>query len=307
MRDPVRLVVESADEFERDLLRAAEGDQPSRARRARALAALGVTTTTATTTAAGAGLGAPAAATVSKTGAVLIVKWVGILIVMTAASATAVHAVHASHSRDATGQRPYAATASSEPGPAQAVQPMASVPSVLTTIPEQPASSQVPVQVLPPGGAGIRGHKPREATRQEATPSGTSLERAAVDPTPSADTTWPQAPSPVPPASAVAPAPLRSDTLAAEIVALDQARSALRNRQPARALVALDDYARRFPGGVLAPEAGVLRIEALLADGNRTEAQRFGRQFLAAHPASPLAARVRALLESVIDASPPDN
>jgi outer membrane protein assembly factor BamD (BamD/ComL family) len=89
--------------------------------------------------------------------------------------------------------------------------------------------------------------------------------------------------------------------LAYEIAALDTARSALRARQPARALAAVDDYARRFPRGVLAQEATVVRIEALTALGNRAEAERLGRSFLALHPGSPLAQRVRSVLDSVID------
>jgi tetratricopeptide (TPR) repeat protein len=41
---------------------------------------------------------------------------------------------------------------------------------------------------------------------------------------------------------------------------------------PASALAALDDYRARFPGGVLAPEAGMLRAEALLQMGRKGEA-----------------------------------
>ena len=41
---------------------------------------------------------------------------------------------------------------------------------------------------------------------------------------------------------------------------------------PASALAALDDYRARFPGGVLAPEAGMLRAEALLQIGRKGDA-----------------------------------
>jgi hypothetical protein len=99
----------------------------------------------------------------------------------------------------------------------------------------------------------------------------------------------------------------RPDPLGDEIAALDEARSALRNHQPANALSALDGYANRFPHGVLAPEATVVRVEALLAGGDRVQAARLGRAFLAAHPDSPLAVRVRSMLDSVIDSGRADN
>jgi tetratricopeptide (TPR) repeat protein len=41
---------------------------------------------------------------------------------------------------------------------------------------------------------------------------------------------------------------------------------------PASALAALDDYRVRFPGGALAPEAAMLRAEALLQIGRKGEA-----------------------------------
>ena len=59
---------------------------------------------------------------------------------------------------------------------------------------------------------------------------------------------------------------------------------------------ALSEYQRRFPGGVLAQEAMLLRIEALVAQGDQASAARLGRQFLARYPRSQLAARVKTLI-----------
>jgi TolA-binding protein len=84
-------------------------------------------------------------------------------------------------------------------------------------------------------------------------------------------------------------------SLAEEMAALDAARQALTAGDAPRALRAMDDYDRRFPGGMLGPDAAVLRIEALM-HGDRAEAARLGAAFLAAHPTSPHAAHVRALL-----------
>jgi hypothetical protein len=124
------------------------------------------------------------------------------------------------------------------------------------------------------------GPEPTSASPTAAEPA---VREGAVDPTLRSD------PSP------------RPDPLGAEIAALDAARAALRAHQPANALAALDSYAQRFPRGMLMPEASVVRIEALIARGDRGQAGQLGRAFLAAHPASPLAVRVRAMLDSVID------
>jgi outer membrane protein assembly factor BamD (BamD/ComL family) len=61
-------------------------------------------------------------------------------------------------------------------------------------------------------------------------------------------------------------------------------------------LSTLDEYARGFPHGALAPEASVLRIEALVAAGDRTAAMRAAQSFLQANPTSPYAQRIESLL-----------
>jgi hypothetical protein len=85
-------------------------------------------------------------------------------------------------------------------------------------------------------------------------------------------------------------------TLAAELSALDEARASLSAGDPGGTLAKLDAYEHRFPGGHLRDETMVLRIEALIAQGNPAAAQTLGQRFLAASPASPYAARVRRLL-----------
>ncbi len=86
------------------------------------------------------------------------------------------------------------------------------------------------------------------------------------------------------------------DALGEQVSALDRARRALAGADPAGALRIVDDYEARFAHGALVEEADVVRIEALLAMNERAAAARAGSIFLAAHPASPHAARVRALL-----------
>jgi hypothetical protein len=79
----------------------------------------------------------------------------------------------------------------------------------------------------------------------------------------------PEEPAPVAPA--LEPPP--SSPIAVEQALLGDVLKALRQQHdPRTALALLEDYARRFPGTVLAPEAAMLRAEALLGLGRKTEA-----------------------------------
>jgi outer membrane protein assembly factor BamD (BamD/ComL family) len=81
-----------------------------------------------------------------------------------------------------------------------------------------------------------------------------------------------------------------------ELAPLERARADLRSGRPVDALFSIDLYERNFSPGTFDQEAVVLRIEALLQAGERTKAASIGSQFLASHPTSPHAARVRTLL-----------
>jgi hypothetical protein len=94
--------------------------------------------------------------------------------------------------------------------------------------------------------------------------------------------------------------PARAEsTLAAEVAALDGARSAARNRDAAGALALLDAYERDFPGGVLAVEATVLRIEALANSGQSERALAVGRALLSRSPSGPHAERIRSIVARI--------
>jgi hypothetical protein len=90
--------------------------------------------------------------------------------------------------------------------------------------------------------------------------------------------------------------PAADDTLTAEVTALDEARRALAAGDPAPALLALDEYDHRFVQRRLGPEAAVLRIEALLAEGRFGQARQLGNELLAAEPDGAYAQHVRSLL-----------
>jgi TolA-binding protein len=83
--------------------------------------------------------------------------------------------------------------------------------------------------------------------------------------------------------------------LTAETATLDAARASLRAGQAGDALATLDSFAVRFPSGALAPEAGALRVEALLASGDRAAAEAVGRALVATYPRTSAAYRARAL------------
>jgi hypothetical protein len=87
-------------------------------------------------------------------------------------------------------------------------------------------------------------------------------------------------------------------TMAQEIAKLDQARVALTEGDAARTQQLVNEYEARFPEGSFLEEAEVLRIEALLQQGDRAGATGVGTRFLGSHPASPHAGRVRTLLGS---------
>jgi TolA-binding protein len=268
MSDPRRLLGDpEASAFERDLVASWSEEQPSNAARARALAiaggAVGVAAagaaaaTAAAATNAGAGTGA-GAATAATAGA-LAPKSVAL-------------GVGAITKWFVVGLVVTGATV----GTVVAVRP-SSVPSTTTRVATSTATTTTPTAVA------------TSAT------TATTATATAEPPTLS--------PADLPAATAAEPPPLHApksaahdETLASQIALFDRARTALDGGDAEGALVLLDDYERRFPGGTFTQEAQVLRVQALLRKGNRAAATRAGERFLQAHPTSPHAARVRAML-----------
>jgi hypothetical protein len=91
-------------------------------------------------------------------------------------------------------------------------------------------------------------------------------------------------------AAGAAPPP----SIAEEIATLDLIRSAIGRGDGQTALGALD--ANRAQLRVLALEAQLLRVEALLLVGQRAAAERVSEQLAREHPGSPHVARARRLL-----------
>lgn len=91
--------------------------------------------------------------------------------------------------------------------------------------------------------------------------------------------------------------PVRT-SLAEELRLLRAARTAVRKGRGTTALMLLDQYAERFPSGVLRQEAAGVRVDALCALGNSAQARIAAKRFLATWPDSPMLDRMRSACAS---------
>jgi hypothetical protein len=163
----------------------------------------------------------------------------------------------------------------------------AAIPGVhyLRQLAAKPAPPDTSVVSAGPSVASIPPLQPASA------PSAATPDSAPVQPANSA-------PDPVvtsaPPTVARAESKPATPALAAELSALDTARSALASGNATAALSDLDAYARNFPHGRLGLEAEVLRIDALAKSGQTVAARKRAEAFMKRHPDSVLASRVRA-------------
>lgn len=93
-------------------------------------------------------------------------------------------------------------------------------------------------------------------------------------------------------ADAAGPSGLRRER---ELV--DAARASLASGHANEALASLSAHEKSFPSGQLAEERDALRVQALVAAGRRSDAEREGARFRAKYPASPLLPIVEGALE----------
>lgn len=275
--------------------RAAEGDAPSRGARDALLAtlSLGAATTgaSALTTATAAKTATHGALGASKAVASLVASWkvVAISAVVVSSAVVSVHVA----------TRPSSSLEAPAPlaPPTHAVAP----PARLAALPAPRASAEIlaappapveeaPVVTAPLAAPAIDEPKPSAAVvaRAEIAPA-KSAPLVAVPERPSAS------PSEAPP---VAPKASGSTTrVADEVAMLDRAKARLAANDPAEALAILAEYGHAFPRPVLYEEALALRVEALVRQGRRAEAEALARPFLEKSPSSPVAARVVRALE----------
>jgi hypothetical protein len=272
---------EAASEFERELLRSWEVEEPSAAAHRRVLGlaagagALGATSAAAATGAAGAILGA-AAPRAASAGLLGIVKWfaAGVLIA---------------------GGTTLATVETRLPARGPATVPSRAIPPKHVALTGDPGP-RVPA---PPPSAASESGATEPVTPEPAVPVPSPTPRTSVAARAAVRTPAATAP-PLLPATPAASAtePLRSSLgLGNEIAAVDDAQRALSSGNAGLAARLIDEYDARFPNGILSQEATVVRIEALAKQGRSAEARALAERFLEAHPATPHASRIRRLVD----------
>jgi hypothetical protein len=128
-----------------------------------------------------------------------------------------------------------------------------------------------------------------------------------ITPAPSStgDVTTPAIAAPVPPpATSTAPlaasAPVtRGSQLSAERIVLDEARGALAQGDPARAIERLDHHRRAFPTPLLGEERDAMWVQALVKGGRVDEARTRAEAFRRRYPDSLFSSVVDSAIDSV--------
>ena len=270
MMDPKRLAVSSGNRLERALLVAGRPALPPTGAKERALVA-------ATAAAATAGLAtttATAGGALLKVTSIVGARWLVVLgLAGVGAGAVGAAVVH--------GRANHAPIAVATPRNSAPVTVTATgAPALPPGMIAQPPPVSLPAPVVPEPSA--------SSVVVPQTPAS-----SAVVPSPPIASPRPLSAAPL----AALPAEAASgSTTREELAWLDGARAAIHSGNPARALSVLDGYGAHFPHGVMAPEATMLRIEALVDAGDRPAARRAAEAFLGANPQSPYAARVRSMV-----------
>jgi hypothetical protein len=228
-----------------------------------------------------------AAASITKAGSLAVLKWVGVASIagvgaMTAAMATRDASLGTGSSVGAVSGAPSPVAGAhgiTRSGQAKAVEdnPRRALPPLEGTPPAPP----LPARTTAAGPAVAA----QDGAASRTTSPAIRVAAAAGDDPVTSGAPWTAMPGP------------RVSTVRAELATLDAARGAIAADEPARALSILEAYSARFPGGAMAPEAAVLRVEGLLKAGDRSAARRFADAFLATDPDSVYVERLQSMLE----------
>lgn len=238
------------------------------------------------------GAGATSSAAAASAAVPLGVK-LALAVVMLSAAGGGLAYVQRSTTRPATVQRAVAHRTAAQRAPAALPERAPATASPALRAPAAPIAIEAPMPPTTPA-PNAAALTPARAHRTAPT-APTALPTAPL----TAPAALPTTPLTAPPTAAPTPAPTPTslDELPAETALLRRAQAALTLHTVAaarEALDALDEHARRFPEGTLAEERDATRALALCVAGRVEAAQSAARSFLAAHPSSPLAHRVRA-------------
>ena len=267
------------DDFARALLRSAEGDEPSNAAYAKVAAALGVSGVV------GASLPAPAVLIAGSSGlgrwasslggklalfgvsGALLLGAGGVLLRHRLVVAPATPASTGASVAPLVATAAVAPTVGTEPGAKNDSTP-AAASSAVTPGAADPLSEQAAAQVI---------NLDDPAAQAELRPAHAATRAFAG-------------------AGAARTSGSSSSSLPEQVQSLDRARVALSSGNAGAALVEIAYYRKAWPKGVFLTEASVLEIEALAKRGERSLAAARAQAFVAAHPDSPQAERLRALI-----------
>ena len=288
MADPDRMLDDPGlSPLARSVLRSADGDGPDPAARRRIAAAIGIGV---------GGMGA-SAATAAATG----LWWKLPLVVLGLVGAgTTAYVVTRPGAEPAAGSQQVVVN---RVEPTGTKRPAAEAPAVTPDVKDSATVS--PVAVAPPPtstSTSTKAPAPRADRRHDASHERTKSPDVTVDAAPATDeapTATTDIDDQAPPSSSTIGAAAQVDprALAAEVEMLDRARAQLQHHDITGALATLALHARSFPGGALAAEAEMLRVEATLAAGDHDHAVELARTFLERFPDSPLAPRARAIVD----------
>ncbi|MCL2448061.1 MAG: hypothetical protein FWD17_03845 [Polyangiaceae bacterium] len=272
------------------LLRSARDDAPSGRARRRAALALGLAggSTAATTGTAAASSAVSAASKAGALGAVAFAKWMGVgamtgVIALGSVQATtgAVWPIATAPSQSFPAPRPVdprpRANLAGIRAPASSSNVPPAIPAIPTSAPAPSADPSPPSAIAPPAPVAPPSKRPVLALDTATAPfTRVAAARPHEEPADSAPS-----------------------SLADELHLLERARTALAAGDARGALDALDAHELRFARGTLAPEAAVLRIEALAAHGDDAEATARADAFLAGDPEGVQARRVRSIRSAI--------
>lgn len=148
----------------------------------------------------------------------------------------------------------------------------------------------------------IATHQPERRTARGTSEVGVVANQANHPPVAKLDAARAEATLPLPPPHPAATRPAVSNTgdaagltVRGEIALVEQARNSLHRGDPEGCLSFLETRRKGVRGGVLAPEAAILQIEALRALGQRARATEEAMRFRHDYPDSPLLERIREL------------
>ncbi|XXY45998.1 hypothetical protein WME91_38950 [Sorangium sp. So ce269] len=288
---------DSYDDFDRALLRAGRTAKAPSSLRAKAIAAAAAgTVTAAATTKLGVGAAKASGGIAAQAAHALGLKAVLVASIGVTSAALVLGGAYMAATHHADAVAPAVPVRSPRAAEVGALAPAAAPPT--QEEPALPAKAEpAAAPAAEPAPRAAASPAPRAAaslTNVAPAPQGTGLAREVPSPVPAVTAVPAAAPLPREPSSEqVAPPPATPTfVLSDELRIIDAARAALARGDAPLALRLTAEHAARFPGGSLAIERDVLRVDALVAGGHMAEAASRACAFAARSPRSAQAPRM---------------